>query len=346
MNKDFEVTWTSLWRIVGMLVLVSILYIALDIWVAVLLSIVISSALDPFVTWLERKRIPRVIGTLAIFISLILAIALLLYTVVPIALSELSVLLKTVGDIETPALSIPEADRIINVVNESLNQLTNLLLSGSASFIDIVSKFIGGLALATSVFVLSFYLTVDRGGVEKFIRAVMPPGYEDKVLEVYFRTRKKIGLWLYGQIFLSLSVGVMAFLGLWLIGVRYSLLLGIFAGLFEIVPFVGPILSGAAAFLIAISDSFTSGIYVFFLFMFIQQIEGSLLTPVFMRLTTSVHPAVILIALLLGGRLLGFVGLVIAVPVAVMLQELVEYWTNEKDKRKASALSFQKRRFS
>jgi predicted PurR-regulated permease PerM len=341
MDKGLEVSWATLWRIVGMLVLVSILYIALDIWIAVLLSIVISSALDASVTWLEKRRVPRVIGTLGIFIFVILAFALILYTVVPIALTELSVLLRSIGDIENPAFSVPEAEKFINLVNESISQLTNVLLSGGISFIDIVSNFIGGLALAISVFVLSFYLTVDRGGVEKFIREVMPPGYEDKILEIYFRTRYKIGQWLYGQIFLSLSVGVASFMGLWFIGVKYSLILGILAGIFEIVPFVGPILAGALAFLIAISDSFSAGIYVFLLFLLIQQIESVLLTPVFMRLTTNLHPAVVLISLLIGGKLLGFVGIIIAVPAAVMLQELADSWSNEKIKRRASSLNFQ-----
>jgi len=339
MERGLEISWASLWRILGMLVLVSVLYVAMDIWVAVLLSIVISSALDSSVTWLERKRIPRVIGTLAIFISVILAFALVLYTVVPIALSELNILLKNVGKIENSALSLPEVDKFIDLINESIGKLADLLLSGSASFVDIVSNFIGGLALAVSVFVLSFYLTVDRGGVEKFLRAVMPPGYEEKFLEVYFRTRHKIGQWLYGQIFLSLSVGVAAFLGLWFIGVKYSLVLGIFAGIFEIVPFVGPILSGALAFLVAVSDSWSAGVYVFLMFMLIQQAESIILTPVFMRLTTNLHPAVILISLLVGARLLGFIGFILAVPLAVMLQELVDHWSNEKTKRRASALS-------
>ena len=337
-SSGFEVTWTSLWRILGMLILVSVLYIALDIWIAVLLSIIISSALDSSVGWLEKKRIPRVVGTLGIFILAILCLALLLYTVVPIALSELNILLKNIGQVRSPALSFPEAERIIKVINESLGRLTNVLLSGSVSFVDIVSKFIGGLSLAVSVFVLSFYLTVDRDGVEKFILAIMPPGYEDKVLEIYFRTRTKIGRWLYGQIFLSLSVGVAAFLGLWFIGVKYSLILGILAGFLEIVPFVGPILSGAIAFLIAVSQSVNMGIYVFLLFLVIQKAEGIILAPVFMRLTTSLHPAVILISLLVGARLLGVIGLILAVPLSVMLQEIVDHWSNEKTRRRASSL--------
>ena len=339
MEKSFEINWTSLWRIIGMLALVSVFYLAFNIVIAVLLAIIISSALDSSVSWLERKRVPRVVGTLAIFIAAIVAIALILYTVVPIVLSEVHILLKRLSESATDsAFSFQEVTKIITAINESLGQITNLLVSGSASFIETVSRFAGGVALTMSVFVLSFYLTVDRDGVEKFLREVMPTGYEDKILNVYFRTRKKIGQWLYGQIFLSLSVGLAAFLGLWFIGVKYSLVLGILAALLEIVPFVGPILSGAVAFIIAASDSWTSGIYVFLLFLLIQQAEGTLLAPVFMRLTTRLHPAVILISLLIGSKLFGFVGLIISVPVAVMFQEIVETWALEKIKRRGMGI--------
>ncbi|MDP3729744.1 MAG: AI-2E family transporter [bacterium] len=333
MDKGFEVTWAGLWRVVGMLALVAVFYLAFDIVIAVLLAIVISSALDSSVTWLEQRRIPRVIGTLMIFITVIFGLAMLLYTVVPIALSELHILLKNVGEMDNSILGFAQAEKLISTVNESLGQLTNLLVSGSASFIETVSNFIGGIAIALSVFVLAFYLTVDRDGVEKFLREVMPSGYEDHILNIYFRTRKKLGRWLYGQLFLSLSVGVAVFLGLWFIGVKYSLLLGILAGVMEIVPFVGPILSGALAFVIAVSDSWSSGVYTFLLFLLVQQAEGTFLVPIFMRLTVRLHPAVVLISLLIGAKLFGIVGLIIAVPIAVMFQEIMDHWATEKLKK-------------
>lgn len=316
-----------------MLALVAVFYLAFDIVIAVLLAIVISSALDSSVTWLEQRRIPRVIGTLMIFITVIFGLAMLLYTVVPIALSELHILLKNVGEMDNSILGFAQAEKLISTVNESLGQLTNLLVSGSASFIETVSNFIGGIAIALSVFVLAFYLTVDRDGVEKFLREVMPSGYEDHILNIYFRTRKKLGRWLYGQLFLSLSVGVAVFLGLWFIGVKYSLLLGILAGVMEIVPFVGPILSGALAFVIAVSDSWSSGVYTFLLFLLVQQAEGTFLVPIFMRLTVRLHPAVVLISLLIGAKLFGIVGLIIAVPIAVMFQEIMDHWATEKLKK-------------
>lgn len=331
---SLEISWGSLWRVVVLLCLVSFLFFVRDILVGVILAIVISSALDPIVSFFERKRVPRILGTLGIFIVVITSLALLLYTVVPIALTELNILITHITSTDAPLFGLKEASEIVKAFNESIGRLANLLISGSTSLLETVSQFLGGLMLMGSIFVLSFYLTVDRDGVENFLRAILPPGYETMVLSVYERTRHKIGRWLQGQIFLSLSIGVSVFLGLWILGVRYSLILGILAGLLEIIPFVGPILSGAMAFLIALSQSVVLGIWVLVLFLVIQQVEGNLLIPVFMKLTTDLHPAMILISLLIGSELLGFIGIILAVPAAVLAQELINHWSTFKLKKK------------
>lgn len=336
-KKYWEISWGSLWRIAAMLILISFFYFAKNIIIALLVSIVISSALDPIVSFLERKKLPRVLGTLLIFLLLLGSLALLLYIIVPVVLAELNYLIDNLTSIQSSLFGLKEASAIISTVNNAINKIANMLFSGSVSFSDVVSSFFGSLALAFSVFALAFYLTVDRDGVEKFLRAILPPGFEDKVLTVYFRTRYKIGKWLQGQIFLSLSVGVGVSLGLWILGVKYSLVLGIFAGLLEMVPFVGPILSGAVAIVIAFPQSLTLALYVLILFIIIQQIESQVLLPIFMKLTTNLHPVVILVALLVGGEFLGIVGLILAVPVAVGVQEVINNWTEIKA-RKEKAL--------
>ncbi len=333
-STTIEITSGTLWRVVGLLLLITFFFFVRNVLVGVILAIVISSALDPVVSWLERKRIPRVFGSLAIFAAVIIGLGLLFYTVIPIALSELNILLTHLTDINTPIFGLKEASSVVRAFNESLGRLANLLISGSTSLMSAVSNFLGGLALAGSIFVLSFYLTVDRDGVENFLRAVLPADYEDTILRVYERVRRKIGRWLQGQFFLSLSVGASVFLGLWLLDVRYPLILALLAGILEIVPFVGPILSGATAFLIAVSQSVTTGVYVLVLFLVIQQLEGAFLVPAFMKMTTDLHPAVILVSLLLGGELLGFIGIILSVPAAVLAQEIVNHWSTLKVKKK------------
>lgn len=319
-----------------MLILIGIIYVAFDIWVAVILAIVISSALDPTVSWLEGKKIPRVVGSILIFIILVLILALILYAILPVALTEFSSLLKSIGKVGIPALGLQEATKLINVINQGLKEVIDVLSSGSVSFVNLVSRVVGGVSLLASVFILSFYLTIDRAGVEKFLIAVLPSGYESGILDVYFKTRKKIGKWLYGQLFLSASIGLAAFIGLWIIGVKYSLVLGILTGLLEIVPYVGPIVSGAIALLLAYSQSSSAVVYVFLLYILLHYVESWFLAPMFMKMTTSLHPAAIVISLLVGARLFGFVGLILAVPLTVMVQELIESWAAEKSRKKAA----------
>jgi len=331
---QLEVSWSSLWRVVLVALIIYLLYLSKDIVLAVLISIVISSALDPIVSWFEKKKIPRVLSTLLIFIFLVLLVAILLYIIVPVALTEMNVFIDVLSKADIPVLGLERVAEISSAFTESIGRLASVLFSGGASLFDTLSKFLGGIALAISAFVLSFYLSVDRDGVEKLLRAVLPPSYEDQILSIYFRTRHKIGKWLEGQIFLSLSMGVLVFIGLSLIGVEYALVLALLAAVLELVPYVGPIMSGAIAVLVAFSQSEAMAIYALIFFVVMQKVEGYLLTPTFMRLTTSLNPAVILIAIMAGGQMAGLIGLILAVPGAVLVQEVINHWSEAKMKRR------------
>ena len=333
-QKGIDISWGTLWRVLFMLVLATTLFVARDILIALFLAIVISSALDPIVSWLEKKRIPRILSTLGIYIVLLLFIALLAYAILPIALSELNNLLGHLGKYSGTLFEFIDTSGFIQSINEALSKVTNLLLSGSTSLLEVGTKFLGSLTTAVSVFVLSFYLTVGKDGVEKFLAAILPSIYEERVMDLYGRIRKKIGRWFSGQIVLSLGVGLLVFIGLSVLGVKYSLILGIVAAIFELVPYVGPIFSGSLAVLVALTDSVTLALYVLVLYIIIQQLENNVLVPAVTKLTTDLQPVVILIALLIGAQAFGFIGLVLAVPAAVLLQELLEDWARSKARRR------------
>jgi len=321
-----------------MITLAAILYIARDILIAFFLAIVISAALDPIVSWLEKRKIPRVLSTLALYILLIFFLAMLAYAVVPVALSEFSTLLGSLGQYSGTIFEFIDTSGLIESVNQSISKFANLLLSGSTSLLEVSARFLGGLATVLSVFVLSFYLTVGKDGVEKFLLAVMPSAYEPKVLDLYGRIKKKMGQWLAGQIMLSLAIGLITFLGLWILGVKYSLLLGFIAGVFELVPFVGPIFSGSVAVLVGLTQSVNLAFYVLILFVIIQQLENNLLVPAVTNLTTALQPVVALVSIMIGAKVFGFVGLILAIPAAVLFQELVDEWSASKARRRGLGL--------
>lgn len=312
-----------------MLVLVAALFLAKEVLIILFLAIVISSALDSPVDYLERKKIPRILGTLLIFIATLIILAFLLYALIPVAISEFQILLANIGELKMPVLGSLDISQF-KEINKYLESLVSALFSGGASLINIIFSVFGGFALTAATLVLSFYLTINQGGVEKFLRAVLPITHENYVIEIYHRARKKLGLWFQGQLLLMLIVGSAVSLGLWILGVKYSLILGILAGVLEIVPMVGPIFAGAIAFLMAISESWTLGFYVIILFLVIQQLENHILIPIVMKKTVGISPVVVVVALLAGSQIAGFIGMILAVPTAVVIQEIIADWERRK----------------
>ena len=204
--------------------------------------------------------------------------------------------------------------------------------------VNIVGAVFGGIVSIIAVFILSFYLAVSKYGVEKFLKFVLPVRYEEYVIEIYEHIKSKIGLWLQGQLVLSLIVGILVFLGLLFLGVKYSLIFGILAGILEMVPFVGPVFVGALAALIGFSESFTLGISVIVFFIVIQQLENHLLVPLVMKYTVGLHPVVVVVAFLAGAKLAGFVGILLAIPIAVIIVEILESWADRRKTEKENQL--------
>ncbi len=328
MSQEFSISWGSLWKILAMLAFVAVIFVARDILIGALLAIVISSAIDPLVTWLEHRRVPRILSTLGVYIIGLFIIALIIYIVIPIFLVELNSLLNNSGTlIGSFTDSIGQsASEVFTTVRETLNTITSNLLGGKITLITIVSQFFGGILFALISFIISFYLTVDADGVEKFLVTILPYSYQEGVLNIYAIVRQKISAWFMGQLVLSVIVGTSVFFGLWLLGVKYSLLLGITAGVFEIIPYVGPIFSGSLAVIFATTTSVQLGVYAFLLFVLIQQLESHVLIPAVTKYTTNLSPVVVLISLLVGGQVLGIVGIILAVPIAMLFQVMLKRW--------------------
>lgn len=328
-TSKFEVPWSTLWRVVFLSFLVIGIFLARESLIVIFLAIIISSAFNGPVSFLQRRKIPRLLGTIFVFLLVLAVLAFLLYILVPLAALELQHVLSSLNKFKIPIFgSLKKAQ--ITEISKYLSDFSSILFSNGGSFFSVVSSIFGGIALIGSTLILSFYLTIDQAGVEKFLRLILPVTHEEYVVNIYLRSRKKLGLWLRGQIILMLIVGAATMLGLLILDVNYALVIGLLAGMLEIVPIVGPVFSGAIAFLIAVSESWTLGLYVALLFVVIQQIESHFLVPIVMKKTVGISPIVVVVALLAGSQIAGFVGIVLAVPAAVVFQEALEDWEKRK----------------
>ena len=128
-------------------------------------------------------------------------------------------------------------------------------------------------------------------------------------------------------------MGIIVSVGMWLMGVKYAIILGILAAIFELVPAIGPILVGFIAFVVAVSDSFSLGIYAVVFFFIVHQLENHIFIPIVIGKSMKIHPVVVIMALFAGGEIAGFIGIVLSVPIAVIAQEIFNYLAEQKDQR-------------
>ncbi len=328
-----DISWHTLWKIVVFGLAVAAMFLAREVVGILFASIVISLGLDPIVSFLEGKKVNRILGTLIVFLGSFFVIAVVGYFVIPVFVIEASAFLKQFHDFMSAIFGIGFPETIVETLIFGRDRILDLLVNADISVADTVKRFFSSAIFFAGTVLTTFYLSVEKNGTERLLRVVLPDQYEKPVLQVFGRFKMKIRRWMAAQLSLSILIGVIVGVGLWFLGVRYSFVLGVIAAVLELVPVIGPIVVGLIAFMIAVSDSFLLGIYAILFFFIVQQLENHLLIPVIMGRSMKVHPVVVLAALLAGGKIAGILGVILAVPIAVIAQEIFEYIAERKDGR-------------
>jgi len=192
----------------------------------------------------------------------------------------------------------------------------------SSGFVNTISAVFGGVLSFVLIVVLSFYLAVQEDGVSNFLKVITPLKNEKYIISLWKRSQKKIGYWMQGQILLGLIVGVLLYLGLTILGVKNALLLSVFAAFFEIIPLFGPVIAAIPAVLLSFADGgLTAGLLVVGLYLIIQQFENHLIYPLVVKKVVGVSPIMVILALVIGYKLAGFLGVLLSVPIAAAITE-------------------------
>lgn len=340
-HQIIEIATSTLLKIILLALGVVFLYLIRDVLVILLLSIVIASAIEPGVRWFIAKfRFPRVLAVLAIYLMAIAMFALVFYLVIPPMVQELKNFVTTFpvslegafdqarGLLDRTLLFAPD---YLRPSAADLSARLNTLFNEQAwQFFSFGSTVFGGAIASVFVVVLSFYFAVQENGISSFLRIITPLQHEAYVIDLWTRSQRKIGKWLQGQLLLGLLVGILVYLGLTLMGVKYALILAVLAAVFELIPIFGPIMAAIPSVLVAFIQSPTLGLWVIVLYVVVQQMENHLIYPLVVRKAVGVPPLLVIIALLIGGKLGGFLGFVLAVPIVAALVEYVNDVAVEK----------------
>jgi len=311
--------------------MVAIFYEGRQIVLGLFLAIIISSGLEELVNFFERRlRLPRSVSVILIFLVAVFVVMLIIYSFAPTLIVELNTIFSTTGKQATGGIGTLLSLGASQSVSGLISKVSSSFFASGSSPLDFFSNAIGSVGLAVAVILCSFYLCLSKDGVERFLKVVIPPIHEERALAIYERSRRLIGLWFRTQILLSLVFGFTVWVGLALLGVRYALLIAVLAGLFELVPFVGPFLSGALAVIAALATSPTLAVYTLIFFVIAEQFEANILVPILNQHIVGIHPVIVIVALLIGAEVGGILGIIISVPAAGVFQEVIQEWSTNK----------------
>ena len=346
-KTSISITTGSVVRVIAVLLSVAVLFLIKDIVLAVITSVVIASALEPSVRFLTKYKIPRIGAVILVYIAVILCVGAFFYFVLPTLLTETVSLLKT----------LPDFIQSLDIKNTNLNTLqgalTNLSLSNSfgeyatgitntlsvlgSGPVEIGSYVFGGVSLFLIISILSFYLSAQQDGVGDFLKIITPLEYEPYVIGLWRRAQRNIGRWIQGQFILGLLVGMFVFLGLFILGIPHAVLLAVISAIFEIIPVFGPILGAFPGIIIAFVDGGLSlALLVSGLYVIIQQLESNVIYPLVVKKIIGVPPIVVILSLLIGFTLGGFLGIVVSVPLATVFMEYLG--DRERNRRDTSQI--------
>lgn len=313
MNKSIDISHKTIFFIAAFLALIWALFIIREVIILLFIAIILMSGLSPIVRYLEKFRVPK---ALSITFSYLVIVGFMVF-LVSIMLTPL------IDQTTTLASNLPKyVDTVLppgfdrSILQRELANLSSNVFSFSLA---IFNNF---LALI-SVLVLTFYLLLERENLDKLISQFFI-GQDHRIHSITEKIEEKLGSWLRGQVALSFIIGVLVYIALLLLDIPYALPLAILAGLFEVVPVIGPILSAIPAVLIAFVSSPISAILVTGVFIIIQQLENHFIVPQVMKKAVGLNPLVVILAVAIGGKLLGISGALLAVPITVVVQVIVE----------------------
>jgi predicted PurR-regulated permease PerM len=323
-------------RFFVVLIAIALLYYMFDVMLVIVAAIVIASAMEPAIRKLKKYKIPRIASVLVLYVIMAGILSGILLFFMPVVVNDAVEFLNNVPKtISLESVWSPVRDLGVNIsstsiaghsisISDFIKGLQSLIVGTGAGALQTVTFIFGGVLGLILIIVLSFYLAVQEGGVENFLKLITPVKKHDYITDLWQRSQRKIGLWLQGQILLGVIVGVLVYLVLTIVGIKHALLLAILAGALEIIPVFGPIISAVPAVLIAFTDSgLTQGFILIGLYLIIHQFENHLFYPLVVKKIVGISPIVVILALVIGAKLAGILGALLAVPLAAAFMEYI-----------------------
>jgi len=309
------------------------------------IAMIVSYVLNPVVNMLNERKVPRTVAILLIYAVFFTALAVLLMNLTPVFINQLNELNEHMPELAMRAQSLMDGfnqskllpDSVRLGIYDSLSRFEQNISRAISSFVSGIGTTINMVFTAFIVPFLAFYFLKDFRLIEKTALAVVPKAHRKEVVSLLVDIDNALGSYIRGQFIVGMIVGVLAYIGYWLIGMPYPLLLACLVAIFDIVPYLGPFLGAAPAVIMASTVSFKMMLLVIAVNMIVQIMESNVVSPQVVGRTLSMHPLIIILALLVGGEVGGVVGLILAVPffaaMKVIIAHLFKYYIHRRSRK-------------
>lgn len=297
------------------------------------IALIISYVLNPIVRLLNERKVPRTAAVLLIYAVFITSVVVVVMNLTPMFVKQLGELNEHMPELTVRAQGLFDGLNENRLVPESVrNGINNALLKAEDALSTFISNLVNGigstintLMVAFIVPFLAFYILKDYQLIEKTVLATVPRTHRRNAIKLVIDIDTALGNYIRGQFLVCLLVGLFAYLGYWLIGMPYALLLASIVAVFNIIPYLGPFFGAAPAIIMASTVSLKMVLFVVLVNFIVQILEGNVISPQVVGRTLHLHPLLIIFALLVGGKLAGIIGLILAVPVFAVLKVIVQH---------------------
>lgn len=333
MENTLDISWETIIKVLIAGLAFYILYLARDIAVWFFFGLIISVLFEPAIKFLRKLYVPKVIAVVFVYSSIFGILGLLIYLTAPIFVHELKQFSQFLPDYlvrVNPILSQFGLD--LSLKGGITDILVNNLEQGSRGIIQAIMIFFGGVSASLVILTIAFFLSLEERSVERFLLLLTPKKYEGYIASIFEKSQKKVSGWFAARILACAFVGIASFIVFYIFSVKYAFILALFAGVLNFVPYIGPLITAILLFIFMLvsSGSWFVIIYVLLAFSVIQWLEGFLLTPILMKKMLDLPPVLVLVALLVGGQIFGFLGMIFSVPVFGIVYEFLKEFFEER----------------
>lgn len=337
-NMKIDISTGTLIRVIVLGFLVLALIKLINVVLMVMTAIVISSFVHSAVAKINPTIKNRTLSVFLIYVITIVSFVWLASIFVPAFIGETSSLVSQLGQYipDNNILNSFQPDTLsgaksfFNTIshNGSLSDIIkstqNLVNTLAGGFFDIFGQAFGGVFNLCLIIIISFYLSIKEKGIENFLRLIIPDHSEEYVVDLWSRSERKIGLWVQGQFITALITGVLTYLGLTILRVKYSFVIALFTSIAGIVP-LGIFIAFIPAVLFSyLSGGITTALLTVALYFILHQFENYLISPLIVKKIIGISPLVVILSILIGAELAGFWGVILAIPCAVCLFEFLD----------------------